>query len=119
MIRIQNERQMTFDDYNLQTSRTAPTRYDVPTSLESARKMDKDNSKSRYRQKIFRFIQDRAGYGATCDEVEVFLGIRHQTASCFIRFLTQDLLLQDTQMRRKTRTGRNAIVWGATVRILQ
>jgi len=49
--------------------------------------------------------------GKTCDEIEVELSMRHQTASCFIRVLTRDKCLRDSGKRRMTRAGRQAIVW--------
>ena len=51
--------------------------------------------------------------GATCDEVESCLRIIHQTASARIRDLRGRGKLVDTGSRRKTRTGRSAIVWRA------
>ena len=105
------ERQLTFDDGKIETSRITPTRYDKPTSLESAQQFEQGRKKSRHRARIFEFIKSRSVLGATCDEVEVALNLRHQTASCFIRFLTQDGFLKETEYRRITRARRKAIVW--------
>ncbi len=91
----------------LDTDKKIPTQEGTDTSRES-REMLKPK-KHAYRLKIFNFIQDRGG--ATCDEVEVGLGLRHQTASCFIRFLTQDGYLTASEDRSMTRAGRKAIVW--------
>lgn len=107
------ERQLTFDDYQLQTSRIVPTRFNSPTSLESSKKFEKNHQKSKYRKAIFEFIKSCGSKGATCDEVETVMDIRHQTASCFIRFLTQDMFLKDSGQKRMTRAKRNAIVWVA------
>lgn len=49
--------------------------------------------------------------GATCDEVEVALTMRHQTASARIRELKLEDLIQDSGDRRPTRSGKLAIVW--------
>jgi hypothetical protein len=48
--------------------------------------------------------------GATCDEIELMTGMRHQTASARIR----ELYLKDrikTVGKRQTRSGRMALIW--------
>ena len=52
--------------------------------------------------------------GATCDEVEVALGMLHQTASARIRELVQLACLIDTGGRRRTRRNRPAAVYRLT-----
>lgn len=50
-------------------------------------------------------------YGpVTCDEIEVALGMRHQTASARCSELLRDGLLVRSGERRVTRSGRNAAV---------
>lgn len=49
--------------------------------------------------------------GATCDETEKGLDMRHQTASSAIHRLVQVGQLYKSDLRRPTRSGRNAIVW--------
>ena len=49
--------------------------------------------------------------GATDDELEAALGLKHQTASATRRGLVIAGLVWDTGKTRKTRSGRNAIVW--------
>ncbi len=49
--------------------------------------------------------------GATRDEVEATLGLRHQTAGPRIRELVQLGAVVDSGQRRPTRSGRGAIVW--------
>ena len=90
------------------TIETVPTGC-ADTSISSKAEIAK--KKNEYRRKIYYAI--RWGGGKTCDEIEVSLGLRHQTASCFIRFLTQDGLLTQSNERRVTRSGRSAIVWKA------
>ena len=90
------------------TEEVIPTGY-RDTSLASKEALAK--KKNEYRRKIYYTIKWRGGM--TCDEIEASLGIRHQTASCFIRFLTQDGLLTASNERRVTRAGRSAIVWQA------
>lgn len=88
-----------------------------PTQKESRKKLRK--TKNSKRNMIYRAILHNNGM--TCDEVEVNLELRHQTASCFIRFLTQDGFLHESRLpngmveTRKTRAGRNAIVWKARI----
>lgn len=50
-------------------------------------------------------------FGITCDEIEQQLGMKHQTVSARIRELVQKDKIEDTGMRRKTRSGSKAIVW--------
>jgi hypothetical protein len=53
--------------------------------------------------------------GVTCDEVEVIMEGRHQTISPRIRELVSEGRIIDSGRRRKTRSGRNAAVYIATV----
>lgn len=62
------------------------------------------------RARVFAFIGAQA-HGATCDEVEASLGLRHQTASARVRELSLAGVIRDTGERRRTRSGRNAAVW--------
>ena len=96
------------------TEENIPTGYQ-DTSLSS--KVELAKKKNEYRHKIHQIILHRGGM--TCDEIEVALDLRHQTASCFIRFLTQDGWLYPVRKgngeieKRTTRAGRGAIVWAA------
>ena len=84
-----------------------PTQEQVDTCRASR---DQLKSKShRYRMQIFDHIQMDGG--KTCDEIEVELSMRHQTASCFISNLKDEGFLRDSGKRRMTRAGRQAIVW--------
>ena len=49
----------------------------------------------------------------TDDEVEVVTGLRHQTASARVNELMRSRRVRDSGRRRKTRSGRRAIVWTA------
>lgn len=69
------------------------------------------------RAKVFNFVFSRGDDGATCDEVEIALGLRHQTASARCRELVlQGRLMKRLDMvtgkslRRPTRSGRKADV---------
>lgn len=59
--------------------------------------------------KVYRFIV--VSGGATCDEIEWATGMRHQTASARVRELADKKQIKDSTLRRRTRSGRQAIVW--------
>jgi len=61
------------------------------------------------KRQVLRFIRDQGG--ATCDEVEQYLDLRHQTASARIRELSVAGLIVANGEKRKTRSGRAALVW--------
>ena len=65
-------------------------------------------------EKVFLAIRKGRGRGkpgATCDEVELSLVASHQSTSSAIRTLALHGRILDSRKRRKTRTGRPAIVW--------
>lgn len=64
---------------------------------------------ARLRNQVFAYIKSRRN--ATCDEVEVALRMRHQTASARIRELVLYRQLADSGLRRLTRSGRTARVY--------
>lgn len=49
--------------------------------------------------------------GLTCDEVEQLIQGNHQTISARINDLMKEGSIIDSNKRRKTRSGRDAIVW--------
>ena len=55
--------------------------------------------------------------GLTCDECEVLLDLRHQTASARFNELYNACRIVDSGERRKTRSKRNAVVWVAQTAI--
>ncbi len=61
------------------------------------------------RAAVLAYVKARGG--ATCDEVEVALGLRHQTAGPRLRELALTGAIVDGGSRRRTRSGRAAIVW--------
>lgn len=61
------------------------------------------------RGKILRVLAERGP--STCDEVEVALNMRHQTASARIRELALQCRIVDSNVKRFTRSKRKAIVW--------
>ena len=77
------------------------------TSLEALNSLGE--SKGAMKSKIFKLIQEKGGM--TCDEVEVALNMKHQTVSARIRDLRSEAAIRDYSERRRTRSGRNAVVW--------
>jgi len=65
----------------------------------------------RLRRQVYSAIDKYGDRGLTCDEVEVALGLRHQTASARINELSNRAFIIDSGRRRKTRSGRDAVVW--------
>lgn len=102
-----SQSQLTFLTKALESESPIPTNEYCDTSVHSRDALARN--KNNYRRRIFDYIEEK--HGATCDEVESALDLRHQTASCFIRFLTQDEFLRESGDRRITRAGRKAIVW--------
>ena len=63
------------------------------------------------RTRILEWISDRGFPGATCDEVEVALSMKHQTASARISELSSSGMLADSGHRKPTRSGSFAVMW--------
>lgn len=66
------------------------------------------------RERVRRYLVSWGAHGATDDEIEHALALRHQTASARRRELVLLGLVRDSGVRRRTRSGRNATVWQAT-----
>ena len=79
-----------------------------PTSKKAAESISGKAAAS-MRTEILSFISSSGG--ATDDEVESALSMRHQTASARRRELVLLGLVKDSRKRRPTRSGRNATVW--------
>jgi hypothetical protein len=68
------------------------------------------------RAKILDAILDAGENGATCDEIEIATGLKHQTCSAQITFLKSEGLVAykrdaaGQKVRRNTRSGRPAAV---------
>lgn len=63
------------------------------------------------RRRVRRYVETRGYIGATCDEIEHALDLRHQTASARITELKRRGDLIDTGRRRPTTSGRAAAVY--------
>lgn len=71
----------------------------------------KASSASTDERRVYEYIDQRGMHGATDDEVEVALDMRHQTASARRRGLVLKHRVVDSQKTRATRTGCGATVW--------
>lgn len=85
----------------------------VDTSMDAAASLPTDWLAGKRRQVLAAVI---AGDGLTCDEVEQLLGLRHQTAAARCWELEGQLLLEKSDQRRATRSGRTARVYVATAK---
>jgi hypothetical protein len=65
------------------------------------------------RRRVSDYIRSRGALGATCDEIEMALGISHQTASARCSELKKLGQIREIG-KRKTRTGRNAATLAST-----
>jgi hypothetical protein len=90
-----------------------PGSYAVDTSLEAAEHIKPKAPK--LRDRVYQHILKQGTTGATADEVELALGISHQTGAPRITELHRMGRLIRTNMRRKTRYGRNAGVYVADI----
>lgn len=82
---------------------------DVDTSRDAAASIQ--GVLNSMQSKVLGWIRSRGDDGATCDEVEAALEMKHQTASARIRELVLKDRICDSGMRRKTRSKRKAIVY--------
>jgi predicted transcriptional regulator len=57
--------------------------------------------------------------GLTCDEIEQLMNGRHQTISARVNELRDKGWIKDSGVKRRTRSGRRAIVWVPTWRAAQ
>lgn len=83
-----------------------------PTSRAALSQIAPDTA--RIRRKVYAFIVARGPQGATCDEIETSLALAHQTCSPRVYELHKRGSIVASNERRKTRSGRAAIVWKVT-----
>lgn len=69
-----------------------------------------DDHRARMRAKVMKEIMVQGAHGSTTYEIEVALDMLHQTASARVYELTGQGRIVDSGRRRKTGSGRNAIV---------
>ena len=100
---------MSHNPYPYELYRGFPPHVDQDTSrAAAASQIHKANSK---RAEVFRLIKSKGILGATDNEMELALGWRHQTLSARRRELVLLNKIEDSGQRRKTDSGRSAIVW--------
>ena len=63
------------------------------------------------RERVLDMVRGCGVFGATCDEVEKLLDLRHQTASARLRELVLRGQIVDSKRQRETRSGRQAVVY--------
>lgn len=68
--------------------------------------------KSQLAQTIYACILDQGILGATCDEIEVLTGLKHQSVSSIMVLLKANDEIRPG-VDRPTRSGRNATAWVA------
>lgn len=85
------------------------------TSLHAADSLD-DTVLTELRLEVYRFAKSCEPRGIICDEAEVALAMRHQTASARIRELELFGWLVKTDQTRLTRSRRSARVYRPIVR---
>lgn len=66
------------------------------------------------RAKVLAYIKSQGGNGSTTDQAEVALGMSHQTCSARVHELAKLGAIEDSGVRRKTRSGRTARVYVVT-----
>jgi predicted transcriptional regulator len=79
------------------------------TSREAKESLDENITS--LRAAVLELIRESGQNGVTCEELESVLAMKHQTASARIRDLAKAGRIMDSGMRRKTSSGRAAIVW--------
>lgn len=89
---------------------TAP--YVVGSQTSKAAALSIASHLSPMRAKVFEAILNNPrGEGATCDEIEMLTGLKHQSASPRLRELEKLGLVRESGKTRKTSTNHEAIVW--------
>jgi hypothetical protein len=87
----------------------APFAHGSDTSREAAERIDPHSGE--LADRVLAALRAAGRNGATCDELEVSLALKHQTVSARIRHLVLSGFVLDSNHRRQTRSGRAAVVW--------
>lgn len=91
----------------------AATPYARSSDTSMAAAVDIEPHAGTMRAQVLDFIRARGDEGATDDEIEVALDMRHQTASARRNDLAGLKWVVDSGRTRLTRSGRKATVWVA------
>lgn len=103
----------TSPDSSLSKSRAMPpVRRNAPETSRIAASLIAGHAGT-LRAAVLAFVRERGAFGATDDEGEAGLGIKPQTYTPRRGELAADGLVVDSGARRKTASGRPAIVWVA------
>lgn len=98
-------------EYPAQWYGGTPPSVAVDTSRDAAEAIRKPSAA--IRAFVLAYIDGQGENGATCDQVEAALTLRHQTCSPRILELSKLGEVVDTGRRRQTRGHRKAVVWVA------
>lgn len=79
------------------------------TSSAAAESVERETP--RLRALVFDAVRAAGREGATCDELEQCVHLRHQTCSARVNELRNEQRIVDSGERRLTRSGRMATVW--------
>jgi hypothetical protein len=80
------------------------------TSAEAQRQA-RPSDRARMSRAIYDQVKHRGESGVTCHEIELILGLQHQSASARITELVRDGWIKDSGQRRYTRGNRKARVY--------
>jgi hypothetical protein len=113
-----HERVLRYCAYGLAEPRFTRTVHSAPETSHEAGEWMKQfaltDAAAVFRQIYYAYhgrATEEPRFGMTSDEVEVALGRTHQTISARINQLRDTGWVVDSKARRKTRSGRKAIVW--------
>jgi hypothetical protein len=81
------------------------------TTLDTSRAAFTSIDTCELRRRVLEVVAQGGMLGRTCDEVEMLLDMPHQTASARVHELAKRGDIFDSGRKRKTRSGRAAIVW--------
>ena len=81
------------------------------TSRDAAQQIETDAPT--LRESVFRFLASHRGTGATDEEIQRGLGINPSTQRPRRIELVERGLVRDSGLKRRTESGRNAVVWEA------
>lgn len=90
-----------------------PAAVNSSTSMSAYDSITRNGSAEKKRMIVYRYIESCGEWGATCDECEVALNMRHESASGRRRELALRGGIVKTPLTRVTRRGEQAEVWVA------
>jgi hypothetical protein len=81
------------------------------SSAETSRDARASIDAGQLRARVLAGIKASGNVGRTCDELEMELGLPHQTCSARVYELAKRGEITDSRRTRKTRNDRAAVVW--------